>query len=139
MSPWKEGICGDCGEEIHADTATGDAPDADYHYFCVNEKCKNHTGINLGDTDDPPPWCKNDVATRQKELEDKREEFLEALSQFLGGVNQVRMSLMLERGNDVATLWAKIRHSVPGLMGYPSPEEVKAHLRLFLGINSPRD
>lgn len=53
MLPQKEGICKDCGCEVictddysnpHAENQY-----ADYWYYCVNQKCKNHRGVEVGD------------------------------------------------------------------------------------------
>jgi len=65
------------------------------------------------------------------------EAFITALAEFIGGANQVRMSIALNTGGQlgrVAEMWARIRREIPGIMGYPTVEETKQALREYLGV-----
>lgn len=70
-----------------------------------------------------------------KHLEQK-EQFIKAAAEFLGGANQVRMSVGLQVGqgqlHEVAQIWLKMREAIPGIFGYPTVEEVENTLREFL-------
>ncbi len=65
----------------------------------------------------------------------RKESFLRSLSKFLGGNNQVRMSIGLQVGGElgsVAKIWSEMRgHSALG--GYPSEEETYLIIKEFLG------
>ena len=62
-------------------------------------------------------------------------DFCQALGEFLGGTNQVRMSMALQLGGEmkaVAELWRSMRSSVPGIFGYPTADEAAASVREWL-------
>lgn len=67
---------------------------------------------------------------------ERKKEFIKATAEFLGGVNQCRMSIGLEAGGqlgEAAKIWVNMRQAVPGLMGYPTVEETEKALIDFLG------
>ena len=79
--------------------------------------------------------------TKLKKIKrERQEEFVEALAEFLGGSNQIIMSIALNemKGQgmigQVAKIWAKVRANTP-LVGYPDIEETKKQLKEFLDLD----
>jgi hypothetical protein len=64
-----------------------------------------------------------------------RKAFIKELANFLGGPNQVNMSILLATPNSstgqLAKMWANIRQTTP-LFGYPTVEETERVLTTFL-------
>lgn len=74
---------------------------------------------------------------RERELAIRRDMFVRALAEFVGGPNQGRMSIALGMPGGqlkaVAELWSAIRTTIPGVFGYRSVEEAEVSIRDFLG------